>query len=141
MRFDWSKILIVAMGAFIIMIVSMGIRMATSNQALYEDDYYELGENHTDRMHREEHARFVNVDLNANTQMLTVSFDSTGYCTRIRLVYLADKSQDKTLEKIDGTSSPSQQFNVGEIRSGSWFVEVSGNVNGNDFFVKEKYTL
>ncbi len=53
MKISWGKILFIVMALFIVMIVAMGIKMVTSGQSKYEDNYYELGESHTKRMELE----------------------------------------------------------------------------------------
>ena len=43
MKLDWGKTLIIVMVAFMALIVTLGIKMATSDQTLYEEEYYERG--------------------------------------------------------------------------------------------------
>jgi len=140
MRFDWSKILIAAMAVFIIFIVSMGIKMATSSQALYEDDYYEQGEMHSVRMEQEQAGEKVSVSYNRAKNALIVAFDSVGYVEAYKLVFLADNTKD--FEELGIMPEPTNEQHViipRNLESGIWYLEVKGITNGKTFFKKQQF--
>ncbi len=141
MKLDWSKILILAMVLFIVFIVAMGIKMATSSQSLYEQDYYEKGEDHTSRMNMEKVGEHVNMKFASESNTIHFEFDSIGLVEEIRLVNLADSKRDKTL-KVEQNDMPTQKnestFNLGDLGQGIWVIEVKGSVNSTPFFIKKQ---
>ena len=140
MKFDWSKILIAAMVLFIIFIVSMGIKMATSNQALYEDDYYEQGEMHAERMEQERTGDKVQVSYNRAENALDVVYDTDGYVTSYKLVFLADNTKDFDEKKLADTPVKQQQLEIGRhLESGIWYYEISGYTEEQAFFKKQQF--
>ncbi len=141
MKFDWSKILIVTMVCFILLIVGMGIKMATSSQELYEEDYYELGEEHASRMNMEVQAKYVSYELIRNHNQFLFQFDSIGLISSFKLVHLADKSQDRDLIFTDTSPSSNVKIALGELEEGNWIMEVQGEVNGKPFFKKQQLAL
>jgi hypothetical protein len=141
MKFGWSKILVVVMASFIIMIVAMGIKMASTDQSLYEDDYYEKGEDHASRMTKELEAKHVELHLNRSSNSLQVSFDSMGFVNNIKLVKLSDETLDKEFNLTDSIPLKQATVNVGLLTSGTWILEVTGEVNAKPFFKKKQLAL
>ena len=141
MKWDWSKILIAVMAGFIIMIVGFAIRMATSEQSIYEEDYYELGESHAERMEKESYASFVAFEIAPSRSSIEVSFDSSGAVSTMKMVHLANAKLDRKFEIKEQTEVPSQLFTMEPLAQGSWVIEIDGVVNGNAFFLKKRFTL
>ena len=56
------------MAAFILFIVAMGVKMASSSEALYEKDYYEQGEKHAERMALEQVGEAVQINYLAKEE-------------------------------------------------------------------------
>ena len=140
MKFDWSKILIAVMAAFIIFIVSMGIKMATTSQALYEDNYYEQGELHDARMEQERVGKQVKVEYNRANNALDVGFVKQGYVTGYKLVYLADNSFDFYEKMLAATSVKEQPLPLpNSLKAGMWVLEISGYTEGKVFFKKQQF--
>jgi hypothetical protein len=139
MKWDWSKSLILIMGLFILLIVGMAIKMATSNQSLYQTDYYEQGEKHTDRMEREEVGKQVQVLYNPSSGTLNVSFDSIGVVQSVELRYLSDAGRDKRIKVSEGRSTHKAELSFGKLASGLWIMEIEGKVNGESFFKREQF--
>lgn len=140
MRFDWSKILIAAMALFIIFIVSMGVKMATSSQALYEDDYYEQGEMHAERMVQEKAGEKVKVSYNRAKNALDIMYDTDGYVTSYKLVFLADNTKDFAEKSLIKRPSKEQSVLIRQdLKTGIWVLEVLGFVNGKPFFKKQQF--
>lgn len=140
MKFDWSKILIGAMALFIIFIVSMGVKMATSSQALYEDDYYEQGEEHAIRMEQEKAGEAVRVKYNRTANSLDCEFAVEGYVSSYKLVCLADSKSDLEVSLEENSKSANQSIPIPtQLVNGIWYYEVTGVVGENTFFKKQQF--
>jgi hypothetical protein len=138
MNLDWSKVLIGAMALFIIFIVSMGVKMATSSQALYEEDYYEQGELHAVRMEEERNAKDIQIEYDPLQDALDVKLDGQAELLSYRLTYLANKKQDVYYEYADILVMDSFAIALNpESASGIWVVELRGKKD-NKFFVKKQ---
>ncbi len=125
------------MALFIVMIVAMGIKMVTSGQSKYEDNYYELGESHTKRMELEKVGERVSVFFNAGN--LTFNFDSIGFVKEIKLIYLANPQEDRIIRLKDLDPSKEKQITLDAMKPGIWYLEASGFVNGQEYFKKKKF--
>ncbi|MBT8326476.1 MAG: hypothetical protein KJP21_02055 [Bacteroidia bacterium] len=127
--------------AFIVLIVAMGIKMATSSQSLYEVDYYEKGEEHTSRMNLEKEGEHVDVEFLHRSNKLKFNFDSLGYIQTIKLLNLSNSNLDRTLE-INSNDVVDQKEEVtvslGDLSLGIWVLEISGFVNDKSFFIKKQ---
>lgn len=141
MNIDWSKIIVGILVSFIVFIVTLGIWMALSPQSLYEEDYYERGENYAARMKGEILGRHVIVDLDKEPRKLMVSFDKLGYVELVRLVYLSDQSQDREIKLNDKTLRSEVYLNLGDLQPGIWIIEVSGIIGDDLFYKKQEYNL
>ncbi|MGB0849697.1 MAG: FixH family protein [Bacteroidia bacterium] len=140
MKLDWSKILIGAMALFIVFIVSMGVKMATSSQALYEEDYYEQGEEHAIRMEQEKAGESVEVRFNRTTNSLDCEFEIDGYVSKYKLVCLADSKRDLEVSLSENSLSSKQSIVIpSKIVEGIWYYEVTGLVGKNAFFKKQQF--
>ena len=139
MKFGWSKILIAAMAMFIIFIVSMGVKMATSSQALYEDDYYEQGEMHTERMKQEKAGEKVNATFNQTTSNVEVKFDSIGYVESAKFVHLANHRFDRSINVSANLTKNYTEIDLLNLEAGLWVMELKGLVNGQIFFKKQQF--
>jgi len=139
MKFDWSKILIVGMALFIIFIVSMGVKMATSNQSLYEKDYYEQGEMHAERMVQEQEGTKVSVSFNRGNNAIDVVYEEEGYATGYKLVFLADSKYDFEDKSTTLTPAKTQTLKIPrDLKPGIWFLEIVGFTEGETFFKKQQ---
>ena len=137
---DWSKILIAAMALFIIFIVSMGVKMATSNQALYENDYYEQGEMHTERMEMEKVGETISADYNGHLNALELSFKKAGVITETKLIFLADNGQDFSIRPLGSIAKTNIIIPLErELKPGIWYMEISGESGGQLFFKKQQF--
>jgi hypothetical protein len=125
---------------FIIFIVSMGVKMINSKEALYEDDYYEQGEMHAKRMEQEEIGQPVSVVFNRSKNSLDVTFDSTGYVSGYKMVYLADNSLDFDEKSLADSPVKDQSLLIPrDLKSGIWVLEIMGIVEGETFFKKQQF--
>lgn len=139
MKFDWSKILIAAMVLFIIFIVSMGVKMATSNQALYEEDYYEQGEMHAERMVQEQEGAKVRVSFNRGENAIDVKYEQEGFVTGYRLVFLADSKYDFDEKSTALTPVKKESLKIpSDLKAGIWVLEITGFTEGEAFFKKQQ---
>lgn len=139
MNWDWSKSLMLVMGLFILLIVGMAVKMATSNQALYQSDYYEQGEQHSGRMVKEAKGRQVNLIYNPASGNMKVVFDSIGVVNEVVLRYLSDAQKDRRITLSDQTPSSEKELNFGKLASGLWILEMEGVVNENTFYKKNQF--
>lgn len=138
MKMDWGKILFITMAVFIVMIVAMGIKMATSQQSLYEENYYEQGENHEARMKAELEARNINFSFKPQTGEATFDFDSIGYVRSIKLIQLSDEGNDQCIVNKD-TALVSTYKTVLSVGKGGYILEMDGVVNGRFWFKKYQF--
>jgi hypothetical protein len=138
MKMDWGKILFIAMALFIVMIVAMGIKMATSQQSLYEENYYEQGENHEARMKAELEAKNLQFTFKPQTGEASFVFDSTGYVTMIKLIQLADEGNDMLIVNKD-TVPVTTYTTILETNKGGYILEMEGVVNGKAWFKKHQF--
>jgi hypothetical protein len=136
---SWNKILIVAMAAFIIFIVAMGIKMASSSEALYEKDYYEQGEKHAERMELEQVGQAVKINYLASENAFTITFDSVGFIQEIKLVHLAGADDDRIVKPKDSEPSATKFIALTTLKPGVWMMEAKGEVNAKPFFIKKQF--
>ena len=140
MKFGWNKILITAMALFILMIVAMGIRMATSDQSLYETDYYQKGEAHAERMEAEKQGHAIDIRYDHSTKMLNVDFgDTTGIIEEIKGIKLSDSSED-FISNQDRKAFKTANIAL-RLSSGIWVLEIKGTVAGQAFFKKKQIAI
>ena len=93
MKLGWDKILIIVMLAFMAMIVGFGIKMATSDVHLYDEDYYEQGEKHKDRMLAEEIGKDVSMIYSRSQGVLNIQLGEEGSIESLRCVNLSDDAK------------------------------------------------
>jgi hypothetical protein len=127
------------MALFILFIVSMGIKMATSSQELYEEDYYEQGEKHADRMAMEIEARNVNTEYISSENSLSFEFDSIGWVENVKLVHLSNAESDLQIVTKDSLPSFSKLIPISALNPGIWVMEAEGTVNQKKFFIKKLF--
>ena len=140
MKVSWNIILIVAMICFIVMIVSMGVRMATSSSELYERDYYEKGEDHAQRMEKESVSEEVTISYDSSSQMLNIDFGiEEGSISSIRGLKLSNSAQDFKF-KPDQKQFRTAAYPL-ELSQGIWVLEVKGERKGEAFFKKLNVTI
>ncbi|PCJ63962.1 MAG: hypothetical protein COA58_15140 [Bacteroidetes bacterium] len=141
MKLDWSKILIITMALFMIFIVSMGVKMISSSQELYEDNYYELGEEHASRMEKETEGEKVEATYNRSKNSIDITFDGKGYISNYKLVYLANSKFDIREKNFIDTPVQKQTLKIpSKLNEGIWILELSGVVNDRAFFKKQQFT-
>lgn len=138
MKMNWGKILMLVMLAFMALIVTLGIRMARSGQSLYEEEYYEKGEQHEDRLIKERTGLAVELSYNAALKSIELIYDSTGYFSEMLFRNLADENRDFMLTGKKRQKSH-EMVNVASIAPGNWVVECKGMVNGKEYFKKFEF--
>lgn len=129
------------MAAFIIFIVAMGIKMASSSEALYEKDYYEQGEQHAERMELEKVGKAVEVNYRISERGFSVLFDSIGFVNEIKLVHMAGAEDDRIVRPKDLEPSAAKLIDVETLKPGVWMMEVKGEVNSKSFFIKKQFVI
>lgn len=127
------------MAAFIIFIVAMGIKMASSSEALYEKDYYEQGEKHAERMELEQVGQAVKINYLASENAFTITFDSVGFIQEIKLVHLAGADDDRIVKPKDSEPSATKFIALTTLKPGVWMMEAKGEVNAKPFFIKKQF--
>ncbi|MDG1046591.1 MAG: FixH family protein [Bacteroidia bacterium] len=130
---SWSKIVVGILVTFVVFILTLVIWMALSPQSLYEEDYYERGENYAVQMKGELLGKNVTLDLDKESRELKVSFDKLGYVKSVRMICLSNQSQDKEIKMSNKILKPEVYLNLKGLQSGLWIIEIYGN-SGNDSF-------
>lgn len=141
MNISWSKIVVGILVSFVVFILTLGIWMALSPQSLYEEDYYERGENYAVQMKRELLGKNVTLDLDKESRELKVSFDKLGYVKSVRMICLSDQSQDKEIKMSNKILKPEVYLNLKGLQSGLWIIEIYGNSGNDSFYKKLEYNL
>ena len=131
MKFNWSTILVIAMAVFIVLIVGMGIRMASSSSELYEQDYYAKGEDHAIRMEQEKVGSQLTITYDYKVKGLLVQHKNKSL--NVEEVVLRKMANSKEDFKIRPTSSDTILLT---LSSGAWVAEIQGTVDGLPFFKK-----
>ena len=140
MKMKWSYIIVIVMSLFIIMIVSMAIKMGKSNVELYETDYYQQGEDYAQRMEQENVAKEIKCSYNYSSHFLEIQFTKAeGIIEAIRCIKLSDAEADFNLDTDNSLVSVA---NIPlNLSSGIWVIEIKGTLEGNKFFKKLNITL
>ncbi len=141
MNLNWSKIVIGVLISFVIFITTLGIWMALSPQSLYDNDYYERGENHAIQMQKEISGKDIILDLNVESLKLKVIFKKSGYVKSARLICLSDKSRDKEIKVNDTTLKSSVFINLGNLHNGLWIIEIYGQSDNKPFYKSQEFML
>lgn len=141
MNISWSKIVVGILVSFVVFILTLGIWMALSPQSLYEEDYYERGENYAVQMKGELLGKNVTLDLDKESRELKVSFDKLGYVKSVRMICLSDQSQDKEIKLSNKILKPEVYLNLKGLQSGLWIIEIYGNLGKDSFYKKQEYNL
>lgn len=141
MNLDWSKIVVGILISFVVFVMTFGIRMALSPQPLYDNDYYERGENHAAQMQEEISGKNIILDLDRESHKLGVIFSKKGYVKSARFICLSNKSRDVDIKINDTTLSSSVWLNIGDLHPGLWVFEVYGQSGNKSFYKKQEYTL
>lgn len=137
MKLNWSHILIIGMSAFIIFIVTMGIRMSTSNSELYESDYYKKGEEYGKRMDQEKIAKDVILKFNHASNSIEINYQSDqGTVEKVKCFKLSNAEDDMVIVPKD----PSSATIALPLSKGIWVLEVYGEIKGKKFFKKLELT-
>lgn len=123
------------MSLFIIMIVAMGIRMASSSSELYEQDYYKQGEEYAERMVQEDLAKNVQANYHYNNNALQIKFlKGQGDLIKLKAIKLSNSDEDFIIKlnkkAIDSLTIPF------ELSKGLWVIEINGTIEGKEFFKK-----
>jgi hypothetical protein len=140
MKIKWSYILVIAMAVFIVMVVAMGIKMASSSSELYETDYYEKGEDHATRMQEEALAKQVNLTFERNESQLRVEFlNGAGEVHEIRCLKLSDSKSDFIIN-VEKETIKEKTFPI-TLSTGIWVIELKGVINKENFFKKLELTI
>lgn len=133
MKFNWSHILIAGMAAFIIYIVSMGVKAYQNNEQLYEKDYYEKGEDYAKRMEESKVALDITISYDHGLNGLKVDYKGKdGSIEKVKCFKLSNAEEDKIVKLKDPSA---QEFGI-ELTEGLWSLEVYGEVGGEKFFKK-----
>ncbi len=136
---NWGKGIAISLGVFITFIVVMVVIMMRDDDSLYETDYYEKGEAHTEVMAQKENAKGITIAY-ANEQLI-VTLPETGSLDQVKLKHMGNSTNDITLK---GSSEVKQQtFNLitDKLAKGIWYAEVTGDVGADPFFIKQEFQV
>jgi hypothetical protein len=136
MKIKWSWIIVLALGGFITMIVSFGIRMMNSDSELYEGDYYQKGENYSAHMKQERLGHSINAEYLESKSVLEISHDSIAIkLSSVTLIKLSDAGQDRLIRN-SGNPSTTLRVPLGELQGENWIAEIRGTIGEEAFFKK-----
>lgn len=139
MKLNWGHGIAISLILFMAFIVFLAVKMFQTPLAIYEPDYYELGENQESRIDAEKNAQSVRYDFDWKNTACNISFDSIGNVHTFKLLHLADDQNDWKMESEDMISVfPNQTINFPSLQSGLWMVEISGTVNNKPYFIKKQ---
>lgn len=136
---NWGKGLIISMTIFIVFIVGLGFYMINNNDALYEQDYYAKGEAHTETMAAESAA--VGITVNYVAPELTIQLGEEGYVQKVTFKHMGDSKFDRVIINPNDKRQEVFALEVPQLKSGLWYVEVSGTLGGKAFFKKTKLVI
>ena len=128
---NWGKGLAIAMIAFILFIVGMGVVMHRNSESLYDEDYFKQGENHTEIMRMKQNGLKVSADFVHG--VLQISLPEPGTIQKITMKNMADASLDRRLKNVDGAVQRDFSIQIDNLQPGNWHVQILGIFNGESF--------
>lgn len=136
---NWGKGLIISMTIFIAFIVGLGFYMVNNNDALYETDYYQRGEAHSETMVAEEVAASIEMDY--HNPLLVIRLGKDGTIDKVVLKHMGNSSFDRVLTNGNSSVMDTYSLEIPDLQAGIWYVEVTGELDGKSFFKKTKLVL
>ncbi len=128
---NWGKSMFLAMGLFMIFIVGMGIYMSRNSDSLYEENYYQKGEDHTKTMEGERVG--LDVEIEYASGALRVELPIQGKLSYVLFKNMANSNSDRRLTIEDGKMDTIFDFATENLVAGSWHIIVAGEIDGKNF--------
>jgi len=128
---NWGKSMFLAMGLFMIFIVGMGIYMSRNADSLYEENYYQKGEDHTNTMEAERVG--LGVKIQYSSEALHIELPEQGKLLYVLFKNMANSNFDRKLTIQDGKIDTVFDFSTELLAKGSWHINVSGTIDGENF--------
>lgn len=136
---NWGKALIISMTIFIVFIVGLGFYMVNNNDSLYEKDYYQKGEAHTETMEAEEIA--ANVKMDYHNPLLVIQLGEDGQVDKVVLKHMGNSKFDRVLSNGTKSVMDTYTLEILDLQAGIWYIEVTGVLKGKPFFKKTKLVI
>jgi hypothetical protein len=133
---NWGKGLAISLGIFITFIVVMVVIMMRDDDSLYEKDYYEKGEAHTEVMAKKENAK--GVEISYSNGQLSIRLPEVGTLTKVKLKHMGNSANDLVLNGSPEIEQKTFNLITEELAKGIWYAEVNGTIGANSFFTKEE---
>jgi hypothetical protein len=134
---SWSRGLIIAMVLFIAFILAMAFYMMSKTEKLYEDDYYQRGEQHTEIQQLE--SQGDGVDIMLNDSLLGVSLPSIGRVSLIKIIQISGDQKDQLLK--GGEDMDTAFYYKMQLVPGRYDVRIQGVLNGKNFMKTKSFAL
>jgi hypothetical protein len=140
MKFNWGHGIAIALILFMSFIVVLVVKMFQTPLAIYEPDYYELGENQEERIIAQKNASEVFYDFNWSENRCEFKFNQSGFLTVVKFLHLADDHNDFEIAlNTENQPTQTQTIEIPKLSRGLWVMEVSGFINQQPFFIKKQF--
>lgn len=139
---NWGTKLAVAMGLFMIFILTLGFRMIFSNSdTLIEKDYYEQGLNYNQRYDAKRLAVTDSVipRIEADNNGLSIRFTLPASC-KLNFKRLSDSKMDRTIERQTDEEGL-VHIAEGELRSGPWMLSLKYSINEKNYLYEREILM
>ena len=139
---NWGKGIAVALGAFIIFILVLAIKLMTTNVDLVTPDYYEREINYSQEMDAVQNSENLNekITLSFNDDHLVVKIPQNLKAKNIELKLIRNNNEklDKNY-KIENTNT--FLIDKKELVMGHYDMEIYYTIKGENYIQKEKIEL
>ncbi len=136
---NWGKGLVVSMSLFILFIIGLVFFMLRHNDALYEEDYYQKGEEHTETMKAEGIGGEIKIVYSA--PQLTINLQEIGLVSSVTLKHMGNSAYDRQVTNDSPEEKQVFTLELKDLENGIWYVEINGKIQNKTFFRKEKLVI
>ncbi|WP_256009699.1 FixH family protein [Desertivirga xinjiangensis] len=139
---SWGTKLAVAMGLFMIFILTLGFRMIFSNSdTLIEKDYYEQGLNYNQKYDAKRLAVTDSVipKIETDNHGLSIRFILPASC-KLNFKRLSDSKMDRTIERQTDEEDV-VHIAEGELKSGPWMLSVNYSINEKNYLYEQEILM
>lgn len=146
MKLNWGTFLAIGMAAFIIFIVSLGIRMAMSNDSVEEKNYYEKGLRYDERINSEKNTAALTVkpviSFTAQNSTLQIHMpEDMPVETAELLLYKPDAAKSDVHADVTVLKQTSNaEIELNDLPSGRWIAKFKWNSKGKSYYLETPFT-
>lgn len=139
---NWGTKLIIAMGLFITFIITLSVKMITSNDdALIENNYYEKGLKY-DETYKARHDAITDSVvplIDVNDFGLNISFTGPAKCI-LEFKRLSDAKMDTTLERLTDEDFSIQVYED-DLESGAWRLSLKYIIDNKTYLLEREIIM